>query len=310
LCRDETGLLLIGPPKEQMEFPSSNAELVEVVVPPRSSAIGKTMRELKLRNRTGLTGVALWRHGRAFRTDARDRALQEGDGLLLFGACERTRNFDPAPDFLWLQPPPADVPPPESRRQAPIAVAILIMVVVVAAFDWLSIAVTALAGAAAMVVLGILTARQAYAAVDWRTIALIGGMYPMGKALQNSGTMDLFSEFLTSDVGGLGPRGALLTLALLAIALTQPLHSSVVAVILTPLALGVSQALGANPIPFALSVMVGASASYLMPVGHPAPLLVETPGQYRAADYLRFGLGPVLIVFAVIAFLIPLIWPL
>lgn len=263
-----------------------------------------------MRESTGLTGVAIWRNARPYRTDARDAPLQEGDGLLLFGARDRTRNFDPAPDFIWLQPPHDDVPPPEARRNAPIAVGVFIVVVVVAAFEWLSIAVTALAGATAMVVLGILSAKQAYKGVDWRTIALIGGMYPMGKALQNSGTIDLFSELLTGNLGAMGPRIALIGVALLAVALTQPLHSSVVAVILTPLVLAISEALGANPVPFALALIAGASASFLMPVGHPAPLLVEKPGAYRAADYLRFGSGPVLIVLLVITFLIPLIWPL
>ncbi len=307
LCGENEGLLLAGPPQPQNPFPSSDAELIEIVVPPRSAAIGKTLRELRFRDRTGLIGVALWRRGKPQRTDARDTPLEPGDGVLLFGARARTRHFQPHPDFLWLTTPRSQDSPSETGWQAAAAALILLMVIVVAAAGWLSIAIVALAGAAAMILLNILTPQQAYAAVDWRTIALIGGMYPLGTALQNSGAVDLVARLLTEQAG---PAAALWAVGLLAIVLTQPMHSAVVAVILTPMALGVAQTLGANSLPFALAIIVGASASYLLPVGHPAPLLVQEPGGYRTGDYLRFGLVPVLIVWGVIGWIIPMIWPL
>lgn len=307
LCREHEGLLLAGPPQPQAPFPSSEAELIEIVVPPRSAAIGKMLREMRFRERTGLIGVALWRHGRPQRTAARDTPLEAGDGVLLFGSRMRTRHFQPSPDFVWLTSPRSATSPAEFGRPALLAAGILATVIVVAAAGWASIAIVALAGAAAMILLKILTPQQAYAAVDWRTIALIGGMYPLGTALQNSGAVDLVSRLLTQHTS---PHTALWAVGLLAILLTQPLHSAVVAVILTPMALGVAQTFGVSPLPFALAVIVGVSASYLLPVGHPAPLLVQEPGRYRTGDYVRFGIGPVLIVWLVIGWIIPLIWPL
>ncbi|MHB8861604.1 MAG: SLC13 family permease [Pirellulaceae bacterium] len=307
LCQENEGLLLAGPPQPQTPFPSSEAELIEIVVPPRSAAIGKTLRQMHFRDRTGLIGVALWRQGQPQRTDARDTPLEPGDGVLLFGSRTRTRNFQPSPDFLWLTSPGGDASPQEFGRQTLSAAGILAVVITVAAAGWASIAIVALAGAVAMILLKILTPQQAYAAVDWRTIALIGGMYPLGTALQNSGAVDLVARLLTQIAT---PHASLWAIGLLAILLTQPMHSAVVAVILTPMALGVAQNLGVSPLPFALAVTVGASASYLLPVGHPAPLLVQEPGEYQTSDYLRFGLGPVLIVWAVIGWIIPMIWPL
>jgi len=105
LCQENEGLLLAGPPQPQTPFPSSEAELIEIVVPPRSAGIGKTLRQMHFRDRTGLIGVALWRHGRPQRTDARDTPLEPGDGVLLFGSRTRTRHFQPSPDFLWLTSP-------------------------------------------------------------------------------------------------------------------------------------------------------------------------------------------------------------
>ena len=310
LCAENEGLVLAGPPEPQTAFPSSEAELVEVIVPPRSDAIGKTLRELRLRDQTGLIGLAVWRQGQPRRTDARDIPLQAGDGVLLFGARMQTRHFEPRPDFLWLQSPHSEASPPELGVRAILATAILLAVVVLGATGWLSIAIAALAGAAAMILLGILTTRQAYEAVDWRTIALIGGMYPLGTALQNSGTVDLVSRLLSENIGAAGPHGMLWAIGLLAILLTQPMHSAVVAVILTPVAIGVAQSLGVDATPFALAVILGASASFLLPAGHPATLLVQSPGRYGTADYVRLGITPVLIVWAVIGLVIPWIWPL
>jgi di/tricarboxylate transporter len=310
LCAENEGLVLAGPPEPQTAFPSSEAELVEVIVPPRSDAIGKTLRELRLRAQMGLIGLAVWRQGQPRRTDARDIPLQAGDGVLLFGARMQTRHFEPRPDFLWLQSPHSEASPPELGVRAILATAILLAVVVLGATGWLSIAIAALAGAAAMILLGILTTGQAYEAVDWRTIALIGGMYPLGTALQNSGTVDLVSRLLSENIGAAGPHGMLWAIGLLAILLTQPMHSAVVAVILTPVAISVAQSLGVDATPFALAVIVGASASFLLPAGHPATLLVQSPGRYGTADYVRFGIAPVLIVWAVIGLVIPWIWPL
>lgn len=310
LCDENEGFLLVGPPQPQTAFPSSEAELVEVTVPPRSPAIGTTLRRLRLREQTGLIGVGLWRNGEPKRTDVRDTPLKPGDGVLLFGARTRTRHFEPRPDFLWLQSPRVDQSPPELGWEAVVATAILVAVISVSATGWLSIAVAALAGAALMVLLKVLTPQQAYEAVDWRTIVLVAGMYPLGAALENSGTVARVAGFLADTIGNAGPHAVLWALGLLAILLTQPMHSAVVAVILTPVAIGVASSLGVEPVPFALAVIVGASASFLLPAGHPAPMLVQGPGRYKAGDYVRFGIGPALIVWAVIGGIIPLIWPL
>lgn len=92
-------------------------------------------------------------------------------------------------------------------------------------------------------------------------------------------------------------------------ALTQPLHNAIVAVIMTPVALDFANSINANPRAFAVAVVVGASATFLMPVGHPASVLVQKPGSYRPKDYFIFGIGPCLIALATIGIVVPWIWP-
>ncbi len=304
------GLVFMGQADGHEEFSWSMFELVEIVVPPRSAVIDHTLRDLDFREDTGLTCIALWRDNRPFRTDARDRNLKGGDALLLFGAKERVRNFKPEPDFLWLRKPPEEEAPLELRHLGPIAAAIFAAVIISAALGWVSIAVAALAGAALIILTGILGPKLAYKEVNWRTVVLIGGMYPVGVALEKTGAAGRMADLLVAWGGGYGPVYALLAVAFLTVCLTQPMHNAVAALIMTPVALDVAKAMDSNPKAFALAVIIGASASFLMPVGHPAPLLVQKPGRYRNRDYFYFGIGLGAILLGVVAGIIPLLWPL
>jgi di/tricarboxylate transporter len=310
LLEHTPGLNLRGHPQSLEAFPSSNAELVEVTVPPRSQAAGKTLRDIRFRDATGLTGVALWRDGQPVRTDVRDCPLREGDGLLLFGDRQKTRRFQPAPQFAWTRPPPEEDAPPHLRHLGPWAALILAAVIVVAGIGWMSIATSALAGAAGLVLIGAISPARAYRSVDWRSIVLIAGMYPLGVAMQNSGAAELVSHQLVSLIAPLGPRAVLLAIAALSLFLTQPLHNAAVAVIMTPIAIDAAQAIGANPKAFGVAVVVGASAAFLIPVGHPALLLVQEPGGYKNSDYLKYGSGLAILSLAVVWVLVPLLWPL
>jgi di/tricarboxylate transporter len=220
------------------------------------------------------------------------------------------QDFSPEPDLVWVHKPRPQEAPLHLRKLAPVAVSIFLAVILSAAVGWVSIAVAALAGAALMAVLGIMPPGRIYREVDWRTLILIGGMYPMGAALQETGAAAGLADLVLRLVGDWGAVPALTAVGLLALLLTQPMHNAVAALIATPVALQVSASMGADPKAFALAVVVGASASFLLPVGHPAPLLVQEPGGYRNRDYLTFGTGAALLVLAVIALVIPRLWPL
>jgi di/tricarboxylate transporter len=310
LVRDHGGLVLMGQLDAGAAFRWSLFDLVEVSVPPRSALIGTTLREKSLRRNHGLIAISLWRNGRPYRSAVIDRPLQAGDGILLFGSRGHVREFRPEPDFIWLHRPRKQEAPLRLRKFAPIATLIFLAVIAGAALDLISIAVGSLAGAAAMVLLGIIPPRLAYRHIDWRTLILVGAMYPVGLALQKTGTAEAMADLILHSAGAWGPIPALAAVGFAAMLLTQPLHNAVAAVIMTPVALQVAGSLGANPKAFALAVLVGASASFLMPVGHPAPLMVQSPGGYRNRDYLKFGIGAALFVLVVITAVIPLLWPL
>jgi len=309
LCRNWKGMTLTGRPKLEDRFSWSAFEVAELVVPPRSQVIGKTLNKVGLQDRAGLTALALWRGGRPLGNEALRTPLREGDGILLFGTRERAREFEPNPDFLWSRAPRKIEAPEHLRRLAVPATLIFLSVIAAAAFDLLPISVAALAGASGMVLLGILSPKEAYERIEWRTLVLIAGMYPVGAALQETGAAGVMADLISRTAGQMGPRAVLLAIGACSIVLTQFLHHAVVAVVMTPVALGVAHSLGGNPKAVAVAVIVGTSANFLLPVGHPAPLLVQDPGGYSNRDYLRYGIGLVCLVLGVLVLLVPWLWP-
>ncbi|ACU89281.1 SLC13 family permease [Desulfomicrobium baculatum] len=309
MIQEYPGLKVLGHPSQPEKFPSSSGELIEVVVPPRSAMVGKTMTDLNFRTETCLTGVAIWRADTPIRTDVGTIPLQEGDALLLYGAGDQTRSYDPRPGFLWLHKPRPEEAPLRLRHLGKWAALIMAGVVALAGFGLLPIAIAALGGAALMVLIGILPLRQLYEHVEWRTVVLVGGMYPLGLAMEKSGAAGLVSSLIADTLGTLGPHITMMGITLIALLLTQALHGAAVAVIMTPVALDTAGLLGIEPQAFAVAVIVGAAATYLLPEGHPAPLMVQSPGAYETWDYLKFGAGLVVITLAIVAALIPLMWP-
>lgn len=303
-------LAFIGPPKTQEKYPLSTGELAEAVIPPRSPAVGGSVADLQLTERYGMKAVAFYRDDRPYRTEIRDVSLRAGDSLLLYGPRDRMREFEPEKELLIYFKPGEPEVSTAMKRKAPLAASILLLVIVVAALGWFPIAATAVAGAVVMVLLGIVPVDHVYDAIDWRTLVLIGGMYPLGVALNESGAGAFIGEGLITMVGGFGGVAVLAGVVVLAMILTQPIHNAAVAIIMTPIAINAAGLVDADPRPFAVGVLVACSTAFLMPYGHPAPFMVQEPGGYRPVDYLKFGLGLNILSLAVILLLVPMLWPL
>jgi di/tricarboxylate transporter len=307
---DHRGLTFLGPPRAQESYPISTAELAEAVVPPRSPVIGESLIGLGIFEESGMTPLAYYRDGEPHRTGLAGTRLREGDSILVYGPRSRMREFDPEKELLIYHKPGKPEISAGKTRMAPVAALILLLVVLTAALNIFPIAVTALAGAVLMVLLGIVDIKRVYRVIDWKTLVLIGGMYPVGIALDGTGAADLIGSTLVSTLGQFGPRAVLGGIVVLTMILTQPMHNAAVAIIITPIAIQAASAVGSSPRAFCVGVIVACSCAFLKPFGHPAPMMVQRPGGYRQRDYLRFGLPLNLIALAVILLLVPLLWPL
>ena len=292
--------------KDEEEIKAGEVSIVEAVIGPESSLIGKTLRRAALRQRYGIIVAALHRRGRNMREDFENISLAFGDTLILEGPTAEIRRFNETDDILSLQE--LDV----SRRlteKAPVAVATLLGVVLCSAFGILSITGAAIVGAVVVIITRCLDSRAAFASVDWKILFLIYGMLGVGLAMEKTGLARLVAEQVTGVLEPAGPLVILGAVYLLASILTELVTNSAVAIILTPVVIGIAGSLGIDPRPFIVAVMFGASASFITPIGYQTNTYVFGAGNYRFRDFMKIGV-PLNLILAVIAtILIPIFWP-
>src|SRR5690606_25707975 len=175
-------------------------ELTEIVVPPRSRARGRTLTDLELRTRYGVTVLALWREGQIIRTDVGKTPLEIGDGLLVVNLPKRLDALTQGGDFLLVG---GKLAAPERPERAPVALTIFGPVVAVASAGLLPTGETVLAGAMAMVLTRCVSREQAYRAIEWHVIFLVAGLLPLGFAMIDTGLAERVAGWLGA-VGGSG----------------------------------------------------------------------------------------------------------
>jgi di/tricarboxylate transporter len=293
-------------PPTLAELESEHVGLVEAVLSPRTNLAGRTLRQIDFREKYGLGVLAIWREGRAYRSDLRDMALRFGDALLLYGRRERMRFLGEEPDFLVLTEAAQEAP---RLSKAPVALGIMAIVLIPVILDWLPIAIAALVGVVLMVLTRCLTMEEAYRSIEWKAVFLIAGMLPLGIAMEQTGAASFLAERMVGLVGPLGPLAVLAGLFVLAAVASQVMPNPAVAVLLAPIALNTASDLGISPYPLMMAVAISASAAFLSPVGHSANVLVMGPGGYRFADYTKVGIPLTLVTLAVVLVAVPIFWP-
>jgi di/tricarboxylate transporter len=307
-ARESLGIAIEAEHKLELSEINGQEEVtIEAVLSPRSRLTGKTLRETHFRDRYGFTALAIHRQGRVILERLRDVRLQFGDILLLRGRKIQLPALQTSEDFLLLEPVNDT-----SRRfnKAPLAGGILVLVLALTMVFHMSIALAMVIGAVLMVITGCLTMDEAYQSIDWRSVFLIAGMLPLGLAMESTGTARFLAERLVGLVGSLGPLAVLAGIYILASLITEPMSNAAATVLIAPISIDVALSLGADPRPFVLAVVIGASTSFLTPVGHQSNILVMEPGGYRFTDYTKVGAPLNVVLLIAILIFLPLIWPL
>ncbi|MEQ8348148.1 MAG: SLC13 family permease [Sneathiellaceae bacterium] len=281
--------------------------LTEAVVMPRALIAGNTAREMHLRSRYGINLLAVAREGHAHRGRLRSFRFQAGDVLLLQGQEDQLAVAMSTLGCLPLAQRELRIGVP---RHAVTILAVALGAIAVAAVDLLPVAIALTAGVALLMLLKVMPLSQAYEAIDWSVIVLLGALLPVGAALQTTGTTDLIATQLLSLSGSL-PAWALLALVMIVtMTISDIVNNAATAVMMAPIAVGIAGGLQVDPDAFLMAVAVGASCAFLTPIGHQNNTLVMGPGGYRFWDYWRMGLPVEIIVVAAGVPLILLFWPL
>ena len=280
---------------------------VEALISPGSRLIGKVLGDVRLRRRYGVYPLGVHRREGRISASLDNVRIRVGDTILLEGDPDDIRRLAEEQRLDELTRPAER---PYRRRRAPVVLAMLGFVVFGGAIGLIPIAGLAVIAVAVTLVTRCIDADEAFDAIEGRILALIFAMLAIGSALESTGAVELVVEPLVPLLAGLPPWALLIVVYAIASGLTEIISNNAVAVVVTPVAITLATSLGADPRPFAVIVMIAASASFATPIGYQTNTLVYTPGGYRFTDYMILGIPMNVIVGVIASLLVPLWWPL
>lgn len=281
--------------------------LVEVMLSPHTVLSGMTLQQMNFREKYGLSVLAVWRKGKAYRDGLRDMPLQFGDALLLYGPWENINLLGREADFLVLTETGQKIP---REEKAKVALAIMAAVLVPVVMGWLPIYIAVVIGAACMILSRCLTMEEAYRYIEWKAVFLIAGMLPLGTALEKTGAARILAEGVVGVLGPFGPLAVLFGLMAITFIATSIIPTAALVVLMVPIALKTATGLGISPYGLMMGIAMAASSSFTSPISHPANVLVMGPGGYRFIDYIKVGVPLTLVVMVILLVMIPIFWPL
>ncbi len=288
-------------------FNPSLAGIVEGVVSPRSSLIGKTIREIGFREAFGLNPLAIHQSGKTFYRQLADRPLQAGDAILLHSTWQQLHALqDLHQNLIIITPFEKEFHKPEKSGWALTCFLVALFLMILSSFYFqnrpynpIPLSVCLMLGAVGMVLTRVITISEAYRAVDWRTVFLLGGLIPLGMAMDQTGTAEWIASGIVVGLGSLmSPLLFLFVLATLSCGFTLVISNVGACTLLIPLGISIANQIGVDPRVAAIVVGLGVSNSFILPT-HQVNALYMGPGEYRTKDYIKIG-GLLAIIYIVV----------
>ncbi len=280
------------------QLSAARSGIAEVVIPPGSSLVGKSARDVWLRKRYGIAMIALHRDGETLREgdDIRSIPFHAGDTLVVHTTWEALARLEKDRDFVVVT---TEFPHEELRPQKVGWAALFFFIALfMVLFTDIRLSIALLTGAIGMVLSGVLRIDEAYEAVSWKTVFLLASLIPLGLAVETSGTAKWIADAVLSVVGG-APIWVIQTvIAALATFFTLVMSNVGATVLLVPLAVNIAVGIGANPAVFALTVALATSNSFLIPT-HQVNALIMGPAGYKVPDFMKAG-GVMTVLFIIV----------
>jgi di/tricarboxylate transporter len=288
------------------ELQSDEIELIEALVPPRSRLLGRTLRGADYIKRFGCVVLAIQRRGKVLRERLADISFDDGDTLLLQCDKESVSRIMESTDLIVTN----ELTELHLRKdRALIALGIFVAMIVLIFFNIFPILIAAMLGAIAMVLGRCITIEEAYKAIDWKIIFLLGGIIPLGLALEQTGTAAWLAGTLLQPLMSMGPLIVLAILYLITAMLTEIMSNNASAILLVPVALSAAEFMGVSARPFLVAITFAASTSFATPIGYQTNTMIYAPGGYQFSDFARIGIPLNIIFWIVTVALAPLLWP-
>jgi di/tricarboxylate transporter len=279
----------------------SGQKTVEVLLPAGSTLAGASLRELRFRQRHNATVLALRRGQETVQERLGQVVLREGDVLLLQAPFDSIRGLQASNDLLVLDRLEDDLP---TVGRKPIAISIAIAMLLLPTITPIPLVAAVLLAMVSVVATGCLRLGELQRSIRLDVILLLGSLTSFSVALQTTGLADALAAGVQQWLNGWPTYYALVAIFLGTTLLTQVMSNAASVALLAPVAVQLAPALGLSPFSLLITVLFGASQSFLTPVGYQTNLMVFGPGRYRFLDVTRYGLGLTLIMTALIPALI------
>jgi len=280
----------------------------EVVVGDDSPLVGATLKDADFRARYGAAVLAVHRSGERLSGKLGDVRLRAGDLLLVLADPDFGRRWRDRHDFLLVSTVEGGTPLRRNRARA--VEFITLALVVTAGTGLLDLLQASLLAALAVLLIGAITPAEARRAINFEIILMIAASFGLGAAIQSSGLAAEVGGLLVDGLDVLGPVGVLAGVLLATMVLTELLSNNAAAVLMFPVALAAADAAALDFRPFAIAILIGASCSFLSPIGYQTNLLVFGMGNYRFRDFTRLGAPLTLATVVVSLIVIPIVFPL
>lgn len=291
----------------KFDKPRSERSLIEAVVSDSCPLIGKTVREGRFRSKYNAVIIAIARNGERLNKKIGDIKLRSGDMLLLEGYPSFVDQQHNSRDFYLVSEVTGYRAPRYER--AGLALLVVALMVLLVSVGWFTMLEAALLAAGLMIVTRCTTARVARGSPDWSVLVVIATSFGIGIALQKTGVSTWVAGQMMGLTGGLAWATLAMMFIITAI-FTALATNNVAAVLMFPIAASAAETMQVSLLPFAVTIMVAASASFATPIGYQTNLMVYNPGGYRFRDYLKIGIPLTFVVWIITIFLVPIIWEL
>ncbi len=268
--------------------PSANSEaLVEATIAPTHPSLGRRLSDIPFLSRLRVRIIGITRHRQLPGPDMPNARMRAADRLLVTGSEDAIRRMYENPNLLGV----GQTRTREFRRdRAPIAILALAAVVLLATFNIVSLAVAAIIAMGAILAARCIDAEEAWGSIDGNVLILIFAMLAVGVGLEQAGSVDLIVEAIVPILHNAPTWSLIFVVYILSVMLTEIVTNNAVAVIITPIVIGLAAQLGVDPRPLVIAVMFAASASFATPIGYQTNTLVYAAGNYRFTDFIKAGL--------------------
>ena len=293
------GLVLMEEPRifKNSMFNPSIAGIVEGVVSPRSGMIGQTIRQIRFRETFGVTALAVHKNNKTYYRRLAEIPLEPGDMILVHGTWEQFHTLqDFHQNFIIISHFEEEFHKPEKARWALTWFGVALVLMLLSSFYFqnraynpIPLSICLMVGAVGMILSRVMSVNDAYRSIDWRTVFLLGGLIPLGMAVDQTGTAQWIARGIVFSLGSfMSPLLLLFVLAVLSCCFTMVISNVGACALLVPLGVSLANQIGINPRVAAIVVGIGVSNSFILPT-HQVNALYMGPGEYSTRDYIRIG---------------------